>query len=166
MQWSDSSGRRWIAKCTIGIAMALKDSGIDLMNPDQLAKLYSDPFEFLKLGAKLHDSAQMKDHGISETDLLDLMTETTEIAEASLNAVEAALADFFHRVRGGKPLAAVLQRAAEASVKTAEAQVEMILGEKGTAAIGKLIQDATKPLADKLEQLGSPAPTGKASGES
>lgn len=161
--WKDASGREWIAKCTIGIAMELKQLGIDLMNPDQLAKVYSDPLEFLKLGVKLHRD-QMQEAGVSDLDMLDIMTSDLDVSEASLKAVEAALIDFFHRMPGGKALAAVLQRAAEAATRTQEAQVEMLWGDKANAAIDNLINQAIQPLADKLDQLGSPKPNGEASG--
>lgn len=164
MQWIDAKGVTWVARMTIGLAMELKDQGIDLLNPDQLAKIYADPIQFLKLAAKLH-KASLEENGVAEIDLMDLMTETAEVAEKSLQAVEAALVDFFHRVRGGKPLAAVLTRASEAAAKTADAQVAMIQGDKGEKAMQSLIDGALKPLADKLEQLGSPAPTGAASGQ-
>jgi hypothetical protein len=162
MQWKDAAGREWFAKCTIGIAMELKNLGIDLMNPEQLAKIYSDPLEFLKLGVKLHRE-QMQEHGVCELDMLDVMTSAVEISEASLKAVEAALIDFFHRMRGGKPLAAVLVRAAEAATRTQDAQVEMLKSAKADTAINALINQAIQPLADKLDQLGSPQPNGEAS---
>lgn len=163
MQWTDKEGRVWIATCTVGTAMQLKAAGIDLLNPDQLAAVYADPLDFLKLGAKLHE-AQMQEHGLTELDMLELMTSSAEIAEASCGAIEAALNDFFLRVRGGKAMAAVLGRAIEAAAKTEAAQVAMIRSSKADKAIARLVQQATKPLSDKLDQIGSHDNPGEASG--
>lgn len=164
MQWTDAHGRQWIARMTIGLAMELKQEGIDLMNPDELAKLYADPIAFLRLAARMHAQCS-EQYGIGPVALLDIMTETVLVAQESLQAVEAALVDFFHRVRGGAPLAAVLTRASEAAQRTADAQVAMVNGTQGNKAIDALIDRAVKPLADKLEQLGSREPTGAVSGQ-
>jgi hypothetical protein len=161
--WKDNQGRQWTAYCPINLAIDLKAKGLDLLNPDQLAAVYADPIEFLKLGARMHQ-AQMEELAISELDMLDLMTGSAEVSEDSTKAIEAALLDFFHRVRGGKAMAAVLHRAAEAAQKTEVAQVAMINGVKGDKAIQQLVAKTTKPLSDKLAELGSLEDPGEASG--
>lgn len=164
MQWTDKEGRVWIATCTVGTAMQLKAAGIDLLNPEQLATVYGDPIEFLKLGAKLH-SQQMQEHGISELDMLELMTSSADVAAASTGAIEAALGDFFHRMRGGRAVAAVLGRAIEAAAKTEEAQLSALQGNQGDRAVAGIVKKALAPMNDALERLGSAKGPGAASGQ-
>jgi hypothetical protein len=162
MQWKDASGRDWVARCTIGLAMELKESGIDLMNPRQLAEIYKDPFKFLELGVKLH-RVQMQEDGVSDSDMLELMTASAEVAEAAVKAVEEALVDFFHRIHGGKALAAVMRRAVEAATRTEQAQIAMIGGDKAGSAIDRLVSQAIQPLESELDRIGSQQKTGETS---
>lgn len=161
--WKDQEGREWTATCPITLAMDLKAKGLDLLNPDHLAAAYGDPLEFLKLAAKLHLS-QMQERGLAEIDMLDIMTSSEQVALDSAAAVEAALKDFFLRIRGGKALAAVLTRSIEAAEKTTAAQVATLGGEKGAKAVAAVVQQGLLHLTKALDQVGSPRESGEVSG--
>lgn len=160
--WIDQKGRKWQPRLTISLAEQLKADGLDLFDPQQLSQVYQHPIEFLRLAAFLHRPASTET-GVDDIAMLDLMTASETIAIEAKAAVEAALLDFFRRVPGGKPLAAVLERAIEAATKTEQSQVAMISGVRGDKAIAALVDQALAPLHGALAKLTE---SGKPSGDS
>ena len=157
--WIDQQGRKWQPRLTISLAEHLKADGLDLFDPHQLSQVYQHPIEFLRLAAFLH-RPESKEAGVDDLAMLDLMTASETIALEAKAAVEAALMDFFRRVPGGNPLAAVLARAIEAATQTEQSQVAMISGVRGDKAIAAVVDRALAPLhgaLDKLAESGTPS---------
>lgn len=150
--WTDHTGRRWQPRLTISLAEQLKADGLDLFDPHRLSEVYQKPIEFLRLAECLH-RPQSSEQNLDDLAMLDLMTHSEIIAIEAKAAVEAALLDFFRRVPGGKPLAAVLERAIEAATRTEESQVAMVSGAKGERAITALVERAVTPLREALNKL-------------
>lgn len=149
--WKDTAGRMWTAVCPIGTALDLKEKGIDLFDPQQLAKIYSHPIEFLRLITNLH-SAEMQERGVSELDMLNLLA---AVGEPAIRAAEAALLDFFRKVHGGAAMAAVLERAIQATRETIAAQAASLIGPKGDAAVRSIVTQGTDPLNKILDDIAN-----------
>ena len=131
--WKDATGREWFAFVGIGIAEELKTRGVDLLDPKQLAELYKDPFGLIRVNALVHQS-QCEELGIAAGDFIELSTETEEVASASVAALEAALADFFRRLKRGA-LATVIQKASESAAALDADQVYTLNGERAAKAM-------------------------------
>jgi hypothetical protein len=150
--WVDFQGRTWIPRLTLEMAGDLKADGLDLFDANQLSGVYQHPIEFLRLAAFCHRS-QSVERGLTDVQMMDLLIETEAIADQAKAAVEAALVDFFRRVPGGKPLAVVLERAAEATTRTERAQVAALTGSRGDQAIAATVGRALAPLNEALGRL-------------
>ena len=135
--WNDGSGREWVCKVTVSVAEQLRGEGIDLLNPKVVSQLYSkDPIELVQFAAKLHKS-QIEEYGLTVGDFVDLATDSEDVSNAMLGAVEAALCDFFRRMRRGA-LAAVVQRASESAAALDVQQTELVVSERaGEARYGR-----------------------------
>lgn len=131
------------------MAEALRGDGIDLLDPKAVSALYSkDPIEFVLFAAKLHKS-QIAEHGLTVGDFVDLATDTEEVSNAMLGAVEAALCDFFRRMRRGA-LAAVVQRASESAAALDARQVELIESERVGEALAAEVSRAMGPMEQEI----------------
>ncbi len=140
--WKDATGRGWSAYVGIAIAEALKTQGVDLLDPKQLAGLYKDPFGLVRVNALVHQS-QCEEHGLTAGDFLELSTETEEVATASVAALEAALADFFRRLKRGA-LATVIEKA---SASAAELDADQVVTLNGPRAEKAMRLERAKALA-------------------
>lgn len=148
--WTDTQGRVWRAHVSIGTAERLRAEGIDLLDPKQLGTIYQDPFQLVRLNAAIHRE-QWEELGLSEGDFLALSTDDEYAARESIAAMEAGLADFFHRMRR-ESLAAVLTAASDAARETDRRQVAKLQTERARQAIDAEIARALKPLDDALEK--------------
>jgi len=154
--WKDGAGRDWVCKVTVSVAEALRGEGIDLLDPKAVSQLYSkDPIEFVAFAAKLHKS-QIEEQGLTVGDFVDLATDSEEVSNAMLGAVEAALCDFFRRMRRGA-LAAVVQRASESAAALDVQQTQMIESERAGAAMKAEVSRALRPIEQEIAKaLGEP----------
>ncbi len=158
-RWKDNKGREWIARISIELAEQLKRDGVDLLEPKQVGALFTDPFKVLELLAKIHE-AQIEAADINAAVFVELATETEEVANAAAAALEAALTDFFRRLR--KPaLATVAEKA-----RVAEERIEAAAMEKANdpRLVEAMEATARRELA-KLDKLIDNAITGATSGE-
>jgi Glu-tRNA(Gln) amidotransferase subunit E-like FAD-binding protein len=158
--WTDTTGRQWLARVTIGDAQRIKaELQIDLLDPEQLGGTFADPFRVVELLAAIHRD-QITAAGLTAGDFVELATETAEVSNAAAAALEAALADFFRRLR--RPaLAAVIERAAEA---TAATEAEALRRAKDPRVAQAMKAAGVRELA-KFDAIVDAAIRGSTSGE-
>jgi hypothetical protein len=162
--WKDATGREWSAFVGIAIAETLKTQGVDLLEPKQLAELYKDPFGLVRVNAIVHQS-QCEALGLSAGDFLELSTETEEVASASVAALEAALVDFFRRVKRGA-LATVVQKASESAAALDADQILTLNSERAAKAMRLERAAALGELDKAIDEVIERNAPGNASGSS
>lgn len=144
MNWTDAQGRVWRAHVSIGTAARLRAEGVELLDPELLGTIYQDPLQLVRLNAAIHRE-QWEALGLSEGDFLALSTDDEYTARESIAAMEAGLADFFHRMRR-ESLAEVLSAVSNAARETDRRQVATLRTDRARQAIDAEIERALKPL--------------------
>ena len=153
--WTDSSGRQWTPKPTIGLAEQLRAEGMDLFNPETMAQIYADPLRFMRFVAAFY-RGQIEEAGITADEFVNSLLETSGTADRAISSTEEAITDFLSKLPGGKAVAAVIARASEAARQTDSAQTQEIRGARGNQAVHRLVTRATAPVVEALDKLGAP----------
>lgn len=152
-RWRDADQREWVCHITIEKAIRIKqERGVDLLNPESIKTSFTDPLLVAELLADLH-AEQWKDQ-MTLYEFAELAMKTEEVALSSSAALEAALTDFFRRLR--RPaLATVVEKAREATDRVEAAQIELLTGEKTTAAIDRLVADVIEKGSAEIDRIGN-----------
>jgi hypothetical protein len=149
--WTDSTGREWAAKIDLGAARRFVDEkGIDLLNAEQLGQAMQDPWRVLDLLVLAHRT-QAQARQLSDGDLVELATETEEIAQASFESTGEALAAFFGRLRR-QSLALVVRKAMAVS-RTQEQKTTHTLETRADEILEHTISQAEEEMNRKLDQF-------------
>lgn len=157
--WRDANGREWIARLDIGAAEDLKGRGLDILDPHALGDAIADPIKALEIMAAAHRK-QCAERNLEIGDFVEVATETEQVALAAAVALEAALADFFRRLR--RPaLAGVVATA----TKAAEAATELALAKLADPRVEQAMRAALERAGADVDAAIEAAITGRKSGD-
>ena len=147
--WIDARGEKWSARMTIAEAIRIKaEDGIDILDAEQLGTTTDDPLAVVHLLCCVHGQ-QIEEAGITRGDFAELCTETEEVANAAVDALVEALADFFNRLR--KPaLASVVRRSIEAARAT-EQQANEVLANRGNEVLRSVMRKSRDAITKALD---------------
>ena len=147
--WTDARGKQWSARMTIGEAIRIKsEDGIDLLDAEQLGTTTNDPLAVVHLLCCVH-GPQIEKNGMTRGDFAEICTETEAIANAAVDALVEALADFFGRLR--KPaLASVVRKAIEAARAT-ENQAQQMRETRGDEVLTSVMRKSRDALAKAID---------------
>lgn len=155
--WTDADGTQWSARMTIAEAQRLKaDEGIDLLDPEQLKSLVSDPLSVVHLITCVH-APQIEEAGITRGDFAELCTQTEGIATDAADALVEALADFFGRLR--KPALANVVRLALEAATAAERQANQLIDSKGRKMMDRAMAKSLADLDAAIDAVGRESPS-------
>jgi hypothetical protein len=119
LTWTDSTGEQWSCAIRLSDAKRLRDTGIDLFDPEKLQTLFADTLGTIELVGELL-RPQWEERGIAYVDFADRVIDGHGVFAAATATLQAAIADFFQRI--DRPaLAMVIERTANAA-RTLETQ--------------------------------------------
>tara|TARA_A100001391_G_scaffold154773_2_gene112563 strand:- start:3521 stop:4027 length:507 start_codon:yes stop_codon:yes gene_type:complete len=166
-QFADKTGRVFDCSISFGIARTLKnrdENPIDLLDPDDLSRVLSDPYERFDLLFSIIES-QAKAAEL-DADAFGLRVATRQCYIDAHAALTEALSDFFHMM--DRPdLAAVIELAIESTGKLQQLAVDKIRGPETRAKIDAEISRVNQELdaAMKDSTPGSESTAGPLSAE-
>jgi len=152
MRWVDDANRTWVAKITLETARKLRDKGFDLLDPEALKNLISDPFVVVEFLIEVHRE-QFEKLDLSDGDFAELCTANPEVSEAAADALVEGLGNFFERVR--RPaLAAVVRKTLDATRAVENQATERVMT-RGGPAIDKAVRRSLEQLDAAIDAAGN-----------
>jgi hypothetical protein len=149
LTWTDSTGSEWTCRVDLSTAKRLRDSGIDLFNPNGIAKLFSEVLETVEFLVELL-RPQWEERGLSVLDVSDLLTGGDGVYSSATNALSHALQDFFRRL--DRPaLAMVIERSWSTAMQLETQSLENAGGQKVSALMTQMLRKSQDEFDAKID---------------
>jgi hypothetical protein len=158
LTWADNNGIEWNCRVDLSTAKRLRDTGIDIFNPNGIAKLFSEVLETIEFLVELL-RPQWEERGLSVLDVSDLLTGGDGVYASATNALSHGLQDFFRRL--DRPaLAMVIERAWGTAMQLETQSLENAGGQKVTTLMAEMLKKSQSEfdakIAEEIAKLQKP----------